>query len=70
VIKSEKLQLSIHLSFWDTGHKVVDVSFLGDRGRRSCCVFNDGVDSVRRKIESLVSLYVFEGAATNKKRIY
>ncbi len=70
LIKSEKLQLSILLSFWDAGHKVVDVNVRGDKGRTGCCFFYDGVDSVKRKIRFVGSPPCFRRSTTKKKRIH
>ena len=62
-ITSEKLNLSITLSFWRPDHKEVTISVNGYKaGRPACCYFADGVPTVRRNAkDSLVRLHVFEG---------
>ena len=62
LVKSDKLELSILLSFWHSDRKEVHVEVYGDKGRPACCYFFDGVNSVRRNArESLIRLHVFEG---------
>jgi hypothetical protein len=62
LIKSEKLRISLSLSFWHPDHNEVDIQIYGNQGRSACCYFADGVDSVVRKARgSLIRLRVFEG---------
>jgi hypothetical protein len=61
-IESEKLKISILLSFGQPDHNDVDIHIYGNRGWSSCCYFADGVDSVVRDARgSLIRLRVFEG---------
>jgi hypothetical protein len=62
-IKSEKLKISVLLSFWRPGRNEVDIQIYPDKGRSSaCCYFADGVASVVRNVRaSLIRLHVFEG---------
>ncbi len=64
LIKSEKLKLSISLSFWHPDHREVDIHLYGNKERPACCYFADGVDSVVSDARgSLIRLHVFEGHA-------
>jgi hypothetical protein len=62
-IKSEKLKLSVLLSFWHPDHDKVDIHVYPSKGRSSaCCYFVDGVDSVVRSARGpLIRLRLFEG---------
>jgi hypothetical protein len=60
-LQSEKLSLMVWLTFYDPTHEKVDISVYGINGRRSCCYFYDGAESVSRNTDSLVHLRVYEG---------
>jgi hypothetical protein len=61
-IESEKLRMSVLLSFRHPDHNEVDIHIYGNRGWAACCYFADGVNSVVRKARgSLIRLHVFEG---------
>ncbi len=62
LFKSEKMDLSVLLTFWHPNHDEVHVHVYGITGRPACCYFFDGNDTVRRNArDSLIRLHVFVG---------